>query len=82
MYILAIYRYDQFGHYDKTFKGMYNQDVAKVYEAQEYEGVIKAIDSFKAELAQVSKSIDAANTSRHVKYEYLKPENIINSISV
>jgi hypothetical protein len=82
MYILAIYHYDKFGHYDKVFKSMYNEDVAKVFDAKEYQNVIVAIEEFKVELEEVSAAIDEANAKRQVKYEYLKPENIINSISV
>lgn len=68
MWQLAIYHYDQLGHYDITFPEPYATDVK----------------NFRDKLIEVEEMIRARNEARtrSLRYTYLQPASIINSISV
>ncbi len=67
-FILANYHYDRLGFYaDKDF--------------DDPEALL-LIDQFKQELFQIERRIDLRNEKRHVPYKFLKPSEILNSISL
>lgn len=67
LYILSAYRYDRLGYYDNLF------------EDPQAEALLK---QFQQDLNDVERKIELNNKSRLVKYNYLKPRLVPNSISV
>ncbi len=67
MYILGLpYYYDKLGHYDHPFAGKAKQ----------------CVENFQEALNEAEQKIDARNQYRSIKYPYLKPSQITNSISI
>ena len=67
LYVLSAYRYDRLGYYDNPF------------EDPQAEALLK---QFQQDLNEVERKIELNNKSRLVKYSYLKPRLVPNSISV
>ncbi len=64
--ILTSYHYDRLGHYDVKFEDPQAQSL---------------VEQFQQELEQVERQIDSRNDSRPLRYDYLKPSQITNSIN-
>jgi arachidonate 15-lipoxygenase len=64
---LALFHFDQLGHYGLPFPDLRAENAAA---------------RFRQRLADIDREIDHRNEGRRVRYEYLKPSNIPNSISV
>jgi len=78
LFILAAYRYDQLGYYDKSFQELYRSKPEEIFDGK----VIELIKQFQQDLNIVDKEIDDSNKMRIVPYPYLKPSLILNSISI
>lgn len=66
-YLLSSYRFDRLGYYDSPFADEQAQAIA---------------DKFKQDLNEAERKIELNNRSRLVKYKYLKPSLVPNSISI
>ncbi|MBD2515970.1 lipoxygenase [Nostoc sp. FACHB-973] len=67
LFILSAYRYDRLGYYDDKFADPKVQDV---------------LVKFQQDLNDVERKIELNNKSRLIKYNYLKPRLVTNSISI
>ncbi|MBX9255463.1 lipoxygenase [Desmonostoc muscorum CCALA 125] len=67
LFILSAYRYDRLGYYDDKFTDPKVQDV---------------LVKFQQDLNDVERKIELNNKSRLIKYNYLKPRLVTNSISI
>ncbi|MBD2411011.1 lipoxygenase [Nostoc calcicola FACHB-389] len=67
LFILSAYRYDRLGYYDDKFADPEAQDI---------------LVTFQQDLNEVERKIELNNKSRLIKYNYLKPRLVTNSISV
>ena len=65
---LTCYHYDRLGHYDKN-------DFTDPR-------VLKLIEQFQQDLAEIESTIDQRNTGRFIPYKFLKPSETLNSISI
>jgi arachidonate 15-lipoxygenase len=81
LFVLAAYRYDRLGYYDKTFKDFYNQKLEDVFTG-ENDRIVEIVRQFQQDLAEVERKIDMNNQKRIVPFLYLKPSLILNSISI
>jgi arachidonate 15-lipoxygenase len=79
--ILSAYKYDQLGYYDKALGEIYNQRTEDIF-ANEHRSILDIIRQFQQNLNMAEQEIDANNKKRVVPYPYLKPSQILNSISI
>jgi arachidonate 15-lipoxygenase len=79
--ILSAYKYDRLGYYDKALGELYNQQLEDIFE-DEHEAIVNIIRQFQQNLNMAEQEIDANNKKRVVPYPYLKPSQILNSISI
>ena len=79
-YILASYRYDELGKYDTVLDSIYDRKAKKLYA--NCDGVLNAITQFQQDLHQAEKRIKRRNDVRMIKYPYLQPGKVPNSINV
>ena len=87
--LLAGYRFDKLGDYEKSFKSLFNLSVLEVFEEYnivDFSKYIDCNDLFKGELKRVEIEITKRNKHRKSKgwaeYPYMLPSKIVNSISI
>jgi arachidonate 15-lipoxygenase len=80
--ILSTYKFDKFGYYNKSFQEMYAQKFEEVFAGPEHNAVIGIMQQFQQNLNMAEQQIDANNRKRVVPYVYLKPSQVLNSISM
>ncbi len=79
MFILAAYRYDRLGYYDKSFRELYQMSFNEVFGGTPIEQLVQ---QFQQNLNMAEQRIDANNQKRVIPYFSLKPSLVLNSISV
>ncbi|MBE9184797.1 lipoxygenase [Microcoleus sp. LEGE 07076] len=79
MFILAAYRYDRLGYYDKSFRELYHMSFDEVFAATPIQFLVR---QFQQNLNIAEQKIDANNQKRVIPYFSLKPSLVINSISI
>ncbi|BAY78233.1 lipoxygenase-like protein [Nostoc linckia NIES-25] len=67
LFILSAYRYDRLGYYDDKFADPEAEDI---------------VATFQQDLNEVDREIELNNKSRLIKYNYLKPRLVTNSIGI
>ncbi len=79
MFILAAYRYDRLGYYDKSFRELYQMSFNEVFGGTPIEQLVQ---QFQQNLNMAEQRIDANNQKRVIPYFSLKPSLVLNSISI
>ena len=79
MFILAAYRYDRLGYYDKSFRELYQMSFNEVFGGTPIEQLVQ---QFQQNLNMAEQRIDANNQKRVIPYFSMKPSLVLNSISV
>ncbi len=79
MFILAAYRYDRLGYYDKSFCELYQMSFDEVFAGTPI-GLLA--NQFQQNLNMAEQRIDANNQRRVIPYLSMKPSLVLNSISV
>jgi arachidonate 15-lipoxygenase len=79
LFILAAYRFDQLGDYDKTYRELYDKKFDQVFANTP---VPKILGKFQLQLHRAEQRINERNKRRVVPYNSMNPSGIINSISI
>lgn len=79
MFILAAYRYDRLGYYDKSFRELYQMSFNEVFGGTPIEQLVQ---QFQQNLNMAEQRIDANNQKRVIPYFSMKPSLVLNSISI
>jgi arachidonate 15-lipoxygenase len=79
LYILAAYRFDQLGHYDKSYGELYRQKFDQVFRGTPVPGMLA---KFQQRLYQAEQRINERNKQRVVPYTSMNPSLMINSVSI
>lgn len=79
LFILAAYRYDRLGYYEKSFRDLYQMELADLFAGTPIPGFV---EQFQQKLNWIEQEIDRANRGRVVPYPYFKPSLVLNSISI
>jgi arachidonate 15-lipoxygenase len=79
LFILAAYRFDQFGDYDKTFGDLYGKEFDQVFVGTPIPNIL---GKFQQQLYRAEKRINERNKRRVIPYNSMNPSGMINSISV
>lgn len=79
LYLLAAYRFDRLGYYDRTFNDLYGESFDEVFDGTPITGYLA---QFQQDLNLAEQRIDQRNRSRIVPYPFLKPSLVLNSISI
>jgi arachidonate 15-lipoxygenase len=80
--VLSAYQFDRLGYYNKSFQEIYSQDFEEVFGSPEHSAVVGIIQQFQQDLNMVEQKIDENNRKRVVPYVYMKPSQVLNSISM
>jgi arachidonate 15-lipoxygenase len=80
--VLSAYQFDRLGYYNRSFQEMYFQDSEEVFGSPEHSAVVGIIQQFQQDLNMVEQKIDENNRKRVVPYVYMKPSQVLNSISM
>ncbi len=79
LFILAAYRFDQLGDYDKTYRELYDKKFGQVFADTP---VLKILEKFQLQLYRAEQQINERNKRRVIPYNSMNPSGIINSISI
>jgi arachidonate 15-lipoxygenase len=80
--VLSAYKYDKFGDYNRSCVEIYGQKFQEIFGDPVNKSVVSIWRQFQQNLNMVELQIDANNRKRVVPYPYLKPSQVLNSISM
>jgi hypothetical protein len=80
MFLLSAYQYDRLGDYDTVLKSIYDQSTSDLFA--NYGDVLDAISRFQMDLKEAQDDIDERNRHRMIKYPYMQPSRVLNSICI
>jgi arachidonate 15-lipoxygenase len=80
--VLSAYKFDKFGYYNKSCLEIYGQKFEEIFGDPAHKAVVGIWRQLQQNLNMVEQQIDANNRKRVVPYVYLKPSQVLNSISM